>query len=110
MLLDQQGHTAKQLNELKSTAAATGKQLTPQSQPAAFKTTKKDTSDLYSSRTGENHPDGKMIPGETEWLYVEEANGNFMAVDTGATTSSISAQDVTVFEREGRRWVKFTAT
>ena len=50
-----------------------------------------------------------MILGETEWLYVEEANGNFMSrVDTGATTSSISAQDVTVFEREGRRWVKFT--
>lgn len=49
-----------------------------------------------------------MILGETEWIYVEEANGNFMSrVDTGATTSSISAQDVTVFEREGRRWVKF---
>ena len=111
MLLDQQGHTAKQLNELKALQQQLGKQLTPQSQPAAFKkTTKKDTSDLcIPAEPGKTTPDGKMILGETERLYVEEANGNFMSrVDTGATTSSISAQDVTVFEREGRRWVKFT--
>lgn len=111
MLLDQQGHTAKQLNELKSLQQQLGKQLTPQSQPPIYKKpSKKDTSDLcIPAEPGKTTPDGKMILGETEWLYVEEANGNFMSrVDTGATTSSISAQDVTVFEREGRRWVKFT--
>jgi hypothetical protein len=110
MLLDQQGHTAKQLNELKTLQQQLGKQLTPQSQaPVYKKPSKKDTSDLcIPAEPGKTTPDGKMILGETEWLYVEEANGNFMSrIDTGATTSSISAHDVTVFEREGRRWVKF---
>ena len=52
--------------------------------------------------------DGKLILGESEWVYVEEANGAFQSrVDTGAATSSISATDITVFEREGKRWVKF---
>ncbi|TXH62662.1 MAG: ATP-dependent zinc protease [Tolumonas sp.] len=114
MLLDQQGHTAKQLNELKALQQQLSKQIPPaadKSKPPVFKkSSKKDTSDLcIPAEPGKTTPDGKMILGETEWIYVEEANGNFMSrVDTGATTSSISAQDVTVFEREGRRWVKFT--
>ncbi|WP_320152213.1 RimK/LysX family protein [uncultured Tolumonas sp.] len=110
ILLDQQGHTAKQLNELKNLQQQLSKQLTPQSQPPVYKkSSKKDTSDLcIPAEPGKTTPDGKMILGETEWIYVEEANGNFMSrIDTGATTSSISAHDVTVFEREGRRWVKF---
>lgn len=53
-------------------------------------------------------PDGKLILGESEWVYIEEANGAFQSrVDTGAATSSISATDIIVFEREGKRWVKF---
>ena len=52
--------------------------------------------------------DGKLILGESEWVYIDEANGAFQTrVDTGAATSSISATDITVFEREGKRWVKF---
>ncbi len=114
MLLDQQGHTAKQLNELKTLQQQLSKQIpspADQSKPPVFKkSSKKDTVDsCIPAEPGKTTPDGKMILGETEWIYVEEANGNFMSrVDTGATTSSISAQDVTVFEREGRRWVKFT--
>ncbi|WP_024872710.1 ATP-dependent zinc protease [Tolumonas lignilytica] len=110
MLLDQQGHTAKQLNEIKNLQQQLGKQLTPVSQPALYKKSNKKESaeSCIPAEPGKTTPDGKMILGETEWIYVEEANGNFMSrVDTGATTSSISAHDVTVFEREGRRWVKF---
>lgn len=112
ILLDQQGHSAKQLNELKALQQQMIKQLPPaeESKPPVFKkSSKKDAPSVcIPAEPGKNTPDGKMILGETEWIYVEEANGNFMSrVDTGATTSSISAQDVTVFEREGRRWVKF---
>ena len=113
ILLDQQGHSAKQLNELKTLQQQLARQLPTaeqQSKPPVFKkSSKKDTSGVcVPAEPGKTTPDGKMILGETEWIYVEEANGNFMSrVDTGATTSSISAQDVTVFEREGRRWVKF---
>ncbi|MDE1332687.1 ATP-dependent zinc protease [Vibrio aestuarianus] len=52
--------------------------------------------------------DGKLILGEKEWVYVPGLNESFRArVDTGATTSSISAVDVVNFERDGKDWVKF---
>ncbi|MDF9389631.1 ATP-dependent Zn protease [Vibrio sp. 1151_11] len=52
--------------------------------------------------------DGKLILGEKEWVYVPGLNESFKArIDTGATTSSISAVDVVAFERDGNDWVKF---
>ncbi|MCG9595607.1 ATP-dependent zinc protease [Vibrio sp. Isolate25] len=53
-------------------------------------------------------PDGKLIMGEQEWVYVPGLEESFKArIDTGATTSSISATDVVEFERDGKDWVKF---
>ncbi|MCG9681097.1 ATP-dependent zinc protease [Vibrio sp. Isolate23] len=53
-------------------------------------------------------PDGKLILGEQEWVYVPGLEESFKArIDTGATTSSISATDVVEFERDGKDWVKF---
>ncbi|NOH71385.1 ATP-dependent zinc protease [Vibrio pectenicida] len=52
--------------------------------------------------------DGKLILGQQEWVYVPGFEENFKArIDTGATTSSISATDVVEFERDGQDWVKF---
>ncbi|PJG58895.1 ATP-dependent Zn protease [Aeromonas cavernicola] len=52
--------------------------------------------------------DGKLLVGEAEWLWVDAASDAFQArVDTGATTSSISAQEITIFERNGKNWVRF---
>jgi hypothetical protein len=52
--------------------------------------------------------DGKLILGEEEWVYVPGLEESFKArVDTGATTSSISAIDIVPFERDGKDWVKF---
>ncbi len=54
------------------------------------------------------HIDGKLILGEKEWVYLPEVDATFRSrVDTGATTSSISAIDVDVFEKEGEDWVSF---
>lgn len=53
-------------------------------------------------------PDGKMYFGEDEYIYVKEADATFDArIDTGAAVSSISAQDITEFERGGKRWYRF---
>ncbi|GAA3534459.1 ATP-dependent zinc protease [Zobellella aerophila] len=53
--------------------------------------------------------DGKLIVGETEDVWLEAVNDVFPArIDTGATTSSLSAKDITVFERDGKRWVSFS--
>ncbi|MDD9194355.1 RimK/LysX family protein [Aliivibrio sp. S3MY1] len=52
--------------------------------------------------------DGKLILGEEEWMYIKAINHNAKArIDTGATTSSISAIDIQMFERDGKDWVKF---
>lgn len=48
-------------------------------------------------------PDGKMILGGEEYVYVKEANATIAArIDTGASQSSISASNVTEFERNGK--------
>ncbi|WP_295891033.1 ATP-dependent zinc protease [uncultured Vibrio sp.] len=52
--------------------------------------------------------DGKLILGDQEWVYIPGLKQSFKArVDTGATTSSVSAQDIVQFERDGKDWVKF---
>lgn len=53
-------------------------------------------------------PDGKMILGEDEYVYVKEADATIAArIDTGASQSSISAQDIKEFERNGKKWLRF---
>lgn len=52
--------------------------------------------------------DGKLLLGEEEWIYIKAINHSAKArIDTGATTSSISAVDIEMFERDGKKWVKF---
>lgn len=54
-------------------------------------------------------PDGKMYFGEDEYVYVKEADATFDArIDTGAAVSSISAKNITEFERNGKKWYRFT--
>ena len=52
--------------------------------------------------------DGKLLLGEVEWLWLNAAGRAFKArIDTGAKTSSISAEEVTLFERDGKQWARF---
>ena len=52
---------------------------------------------------------GKEIIGAIEWLYMDPPGRHFRArVDSGAETSSLSASDLTEFERDGDDWVRFT--
>ncbi len=53
-------------------------------------------------------PDGKMILGAREYVYCKEPNTTIVArIDTGASTSSISANDIEEFERNGKKMVRF---
>lgn len=54
-------------------------------------------------------PDGKIYLGEDEYIYIKEADATFDSrIDTGAAVSSISARNITEFERNGKRWYRFT--
>ncbi|GAA4881031.1 ATP-dependent zinc protease family protein [Ferrimonas pelagia] len=50
----------------------------------------------------------KLVLGEVERVYVQEVGEAFEArVDTGAASSSISAANIRLFERDGKQWVRF---
>ncbi|WP_409420378.1 ATP-dependent zinc protease [Pseudaeromonas sp. ZJS20] len=90
------GSLLSQQQSLNQMVKAMSRPATSQQSPVKF------------SDPGLTTPDGKLILGESEWVYVAEAHGTFQSrVDTGAATSSISATDIQVFERDGHRWVKF---
>lgn len=62
--------------------------------------------DALSTVNETNLPVG--IIGQVEPIVVYPAKIVLEArIDTGATTSSIDAYDETVFERDGKRWVRF---
>ncbi len=52
---------------------------------------------------------GKVIAGWVERVVLLPAGHDVKAkLDTGAKTSSLSARDIERFEKDGRRWVRFT--
>lgn len=52
--------------------------------------------------------DGKLVVGSVEWVYISQPKQYYKArVDSGASTSSIHAQNITRFERNGKKWVRF---
>jgi len=53
----------------------------------------------------------KTVVGAVEWAWIDFGSFQRAAkvrMDTGASTSSISARDISEFERNGKRWVRFT--
>ncbi|MEH6470227.1 MAG: ATP-dependent zinc protease [Halopseudomonas sp.] len=52
--------------------------------------------------------DNKIVIGEAERVLVSPPGEAISArIDTGATTSSIDARDIQLFERDGKPWVSF---
>ena len=52
---------------------------------------------------------GMRIIGEVEPVTIVKAGLTLPArIDTGATTSSLDARDIQRFERDGKKWVRFT--
>lgn len=50
-----------------------------------------------------------VLVGEAEYVYIADINKRLRArIDTGATTSSLNATNIQRFERDGKKWVKFT--
>ncbi|GLP96166.1 ATP-dependent zinc protease family protein [Paraferrimonas sedimenticola] len=49
-----------------------------------------------------------LLLGEAEMVYVEEFGTGFATrIDTGAESSSVNAQNIQRFERDGKNWVRF---
>lgn len=55
--------------------------------------------------------DNKMVVGEVERVWLEPPGLSVTArIDTGASSSSLHAENVTEFERDGEDWVRFDVT
>lgn len=68
-------------------------------------------------RTGPDHADkstaatpaGIVLIGEVEPVTIQKVGLTMPArIDTGAETSSLTATDIVLYERDSKRWVKFT--
>ncbi|WP_286674910.1 ATP-dependent zinc protease family protein [Pseudomonas subflava] len=55
--------------------------------------------------------DQLSVIGLREWINLPELGmiGLRAKIDTGASTSTLHASDIVPFERDGERWVRFTA-
>jgi len=62
-----------------------------------------------SSQKNIHKAEAKMIIGATELIKIEPPEVTLKArIDTGAKTTSIDARNIIPFERDGKKWVKFT--
>jgi len=54
-------------------------------------------------------PGEKVVFGRLEWVNIQGVEKRLKArIDTGAATSSLHADNIVEFERDGKRWVRFT--
>lgn len=54
-------------------------------------------------------PDGRLIVGGVESVKIDPPGIVYDArIDSGANTSSLDARNLEIFERDGKRWVRFT--
>lgn len=116
-----QSNTAEKAEEVKvAKTPASEKTASSQTTASQSKSAQSDTSQVSKQTQpvkkvapvvdpkAKKTADGRLILGAQEWVYVPGLEQNFDArVDTGATTSSISATDIVPFERDGNDWVKF---
>lgn len=64
---------------------------------------------VYKDKKEVSKLQGKLILGQEENVFIQPPGITLRArIDTGADTSSLDARDVEEFERDGKKWVKFT--
>ncbi len=89
--IEELGRTLAQME-----AAARARAATPPSPPPA------------PAAASERIPDDKIALGRVEWVGLPTLGTYLKArIDTGASLASLSATEITTFERDGREWIRF---
>lgn len=112
-IIDNQKKQQASLNEVRSSQGAASRQLLTindkldkQPEPVVMMTTPESPEKCPT--VAPPSIDDKIILGRTEWIWLEAINRVFRArVDSGATTSSLSAHHIVEFERDGKKWIRF---
>ena len=98
-------------NEAKSGVEAEEKEAAKNPQPAesAQESQESQESEQEVEESPEPaKPEVRRVYGWKEWVTIEDKQERMRAkLDSGARTSSIHAEDVEEFERDGKRWIRF---
>lgn len=84
--------------------------------PAAMSALCAARAEVTTKCEGEAQPavvmsDDKMVVGELERVWIDPPGANLIArIDTGAQSSSVHAENLVEFERDGDDWVRFELT
>jgi|TARA_R110002072_G_scaffold87459_9_gene197387 hypothetical protein len=74
----------------------------------ALKESGEDSCPTAESCPAPKNLSGKILVGALEKIWLPDLDLALIArIDTGAKTSSIDASDIELFERDGKRWVRF---
>lgn len=83
---------------------ATLAELCPDTPPASAAECKREV-EIRTIKVGSD----KLVVGEVERIVLDPPGGTVVArIDTGAVSSSLHAEELVEFERDGKRWVRFT--
>lgn len=88
-----------------------GAQVATPPQPVPAAESKPPAPDSPSPDNDAALPDPVQVFGWREWATIGDSGERLSAkLDTGALTSSVHAEDVEPFERDGQKWVRFIIT
>lgn len=103
--LEQQKRLYSEIVALKEEVHSLKEQKNTQKEPPKVRAKKKSPSLLQAKKTEQK----KVIVGRVEHVYIDPPGIRMSArIDTGAQTSSINAKDIVRFERDQKKWVRFT--
>jgi hypothetical protein len=106
--------------ESESEAVTEGEEKPKEEKPAEAELKEVDPDDEAASEAAEAEtaavarpvtPDPSQVYGWREKILIDGIEGKIYAkLDTGAYTSSIHAEETELFERDGKKWVRFIVT
>ncbi len=95
-------------NEAKSGVEAEEKEAAKNPQPAESAQEGQESEQEVEESPEPAKPEVRRVYGWKEWVTIEDKQERMRAkLDSGARTSSIHAEDIEEFERDGKRWIRF---
>lgn len=98
------------LKKIEADVSALKQQVAAEAEKRAAKANRTRPTDTrqLNKQSGYLYVDDKLLIGEIEDVYLRPIDLELEArIDTGAQTSSLDAQNLKVFERDGKEWVRF---
>jgi len=103
-LMAQLGDLQAQLNDIHTVVTSRDEPFAPETHWAEPVLTSIESEHIQPEMPAQ----GKVVVGRVEWVWLDLAGARFKArIDTGASSSSLSATDIQPFERNGDKWVRF---